>query len=765
MKLRGLLIPFTVMLLVGCGQQSAPADPPKEKETLVLQCSETFLQVGKGDIAPRVSVQDYDNIDVTGYTMVSDATQYVTVVDNKLHAVAVGSANITLSKAEDDTYKYKSVTFKATVFTAKEAIDIDPFDRTYTKVTSTTAYVRKVENLDPQGFIMGMDISSVIAEEEAGVKYYDFEGNETDVFKVLSDYGVNYIRVRIWNDPKDAEGNSYGGGHNDLATAIKIGKRATKYNMSLLVNFHYSDFWADPSRQIAPKAWANLYDISEKETALYQYTKDSLQAMKDEGIVVGMVQVGNETSGGKMAGETLWKDTCKLFNAGSRAVREVYPNALVALHFANPEKYNNYFDWASKVNQNNVDYDVFGSSYYPYWHGTLDNLSYVLSTIAAKYNKRVMVLETSYAFTGEDSDFGGNTIGETSGYDKKDYPFTVHGQINQLVDVVDTIANRTVNGLGICYWEGAWITAGGSNWEENKAKWEQYGCGWASDAAHSYDPNVGEGAGGGSMVDNQTFFDKTGHPLESLKAWNLLRFGNEIEKFVDGVEDVDLLKYDNETFALPETVNAIYCDNSKAQIPVTWEAFDIEAAKARGNNKYVINGVAGGMTVHCNLTIMEYNFVSNYSFENGRYDPWKMNTTDTLSSAHIIKITNENPQTGKYASHFWTSDPTGVNFNIEQEVTGLEAGKYKLQVSMLGGGSGTAAITPAKQDVYIYIKVGGTIVAKQDHKIKDWNTGYEDVLLKGINLNGGTVVVGINVTITEANCWGDIDDVMFNKDN
>ena len=126
--------------------------------------------------------------------------------------------------------------------------------RTYTKLDSNSLFVRKVDNIGDD-FIMGMDASSVIAQEASGVKYYDYNGEEEDVFKVLSDSGINYIRVRIWNDQFNENGKGYGGGNCDINTAIQIGKRATKYKMKLLVNFHYSDFWADPAKQQAPKAW------------------------------------------------------------------------------------------------------------------------------------------------------------------------------------------------------------------------------------------------------------------------------------------------------------------------------------------------------------------------------------------------------------------------------------------------------------------------------------------------------------------------------
>ena len=126
-----------------------------------------------------------------------------------------------------------------------------------TTVTSDSLYVKKVENL-PDDFIMGMDASAVLALEKAGVKYYNYDGAEQDVYKTLAENGVNYIRVRVWNDPFNVDGKGYGGGNCNIDTAVEIGKRATQYGMKLLVNFHYSDFWADPSKQMVPKAWVGM---------------------------------------------------------------------------------------------------------------------------------------------------------------------------------------------------------------------------------------------------------------------------------------------------------------------------------------------------------------------------------------------------------------------------------------------------------------------------------------------------------------------------
>ena len=625
------------------------------------------------------------------------------------------------------------------------------------KISSDSLFVQKVNNM-PDDFIMGVDASSVIAEEDSGVKYFNHEGTQEDPLKILSDNGVNYIRVRIWNDPYDANGKGYGGGNNDLAKAIEIGKRATKYKMKLLVDFHYSDFWADPAKQYAPKAWKDM-DLETKKVALYDYTKDCLKQLKKNGVVVGMVQIGNETSGGKMAGETRFSYFAVLFNEGAKAVREVCPKAYVACHFANPEKSANYYDWAAKMKQYEVDYDVFGSSYYPYWHGTLDNLGTVLDTIAKQYNKKVMVLETSYAYTKENTDFWNNTIGD-NGDVAKPYPYTIAGQANCVRDIADTVCNKMTNGIGICYWEGTWISVGTESLEANQLKWERYGSGWASSYSKDYDPKDAGKWYGGCAVENQAFFDEHGKALESLKVFNLMRYGNEAPQYIDGIEDVQVSYYNYEDFTLPETVNVIYNDNTRSAIAVTWEDFDIAAAKAAGNAKYTINGTAGGQAVKCFLTILEKNFVQNYSFEDGM-TPWVMtNNGAALSDVHKVQITQENPQTGKSAFHFWSQEADCVNFEVEQTVTVEASGTYKFQISVMGGAD-TGGADASKQDIYAYVKVNDTVY-QQSGKITSYGN-WADIKITDIQYTlGDTIKVGIHVNCSEAKIWGDIDDAMLN---
>ena len=623
------------------------------------------------------------------------------------------------------------------------------------KIEGADIFVKKVENL-PEDFIMGMDASCVPALEASGVKYYNFDGEEQDVFQTLAESGVNYIRVRVWNDPFDENGNGYGGGNCDIDNAVVIGQRATQYGMKLLVDFHYSDFWADPSKQMTPKAWEGM-TIEEKTEALYQYTRDCLLKLQEAGVDVGMVQVGNETNG-HLCGETKWFNMQYLFQAGAKAVREVYPEALVAIHFANPETEERYADYAFKLDYYGVDYDVFASSYYPYWHGTLENLTNVLTYVNETYGKKVMVVETSYAYTAEDTDFNGNTIGD-GGAIIKDYPFTVQGQATHVRNMIETVANIP-GGIGVCYWEGTWITVGQNSWEENSAKWEQFGSGWASSFAAAYDPDDAGQYYGGNAVDNQAMFDPNGHPLQSLRVFNLVRYGNETEPRPDALEDVVMSSDIGSPIVLPATVNAIMTDGSTSPVEVTWNITEAELqAMAATADKYTITGTAGGMEAKVYLSVMEFNYLTNFSFEDGDLTGWTL--TDIGGAEQLYaedKITDS--LSGTWHMHFWSAAANSVEFTLEQEVTGLEAGNYKFAISIMGGDAGD-------QEVYAYVKINGETVLTQPMSINgygNWDTG----LIRGIEYaEGDTLTVGIYVKCSGAGngAWGKIDDAMLNKDH
>lgn len=401
--------------------------------------------------------------------------------------------------------------------------------------------IKKVKNMS-DSTIRGIDISSYTALKKAGVKYYDNEGKEASLLKVLSDNGVNYIRIRIWNDPYNEKGETYGGGSNDVKAGLEIAKEAAKYNIKVLLGFHYSDFWADPAVQLLPKAWEKDRNNQEKMCSnVYEFTKETLEQFKDAGADIGMVQVGNEISQGMMGimhrtKANVWQEEEKsvlidsYLNAGARAVRECVPDALVAIHL-DTLNLSIYKDAMNAWERDKVDYDVLGSSSYAFWAGKnmFGNVRKAGNYVASR-GKLFAVLETSWLNSQKDADGTVNMVNNT-----KDAVYKVgpQGQADMLSDLYDAILSND-NGLGAFYWEGAWIPvkAGWVNWKYNKEMANEFGTGWATENAGGYYPKSklyynGNPVWGGDSWDNQTLFDDKGYPLDSLRFYKDAVSSNE----------------------------------------------------------------------------------------------------------------------------------------------------------------------------------------------------------------------------------------------
>ncbi|KYG29382.1 glycosyl hydrolase 53 family protein [Alkalihalobacillus trypoxylicola] len=607
-------------------------------------------------------------------------------------------------------------------------------------------FVEKVEGL-PADFINGVDISSILALEESGVVFYNDQGEEQDIFQTLSEAGVNYIRARIWNDPYDSNGNGYGGGNNDLDAAIEIGKRAAQYDMKLLANFHYSDFWADPAKQQAPKAWSNL-NLEDKKTAVYEFTKDSLEKMIAAGVNVGMVQVGNETNSA-FIGETNWNHITQLFNEGSKAVREVDSNIIIALHFTNPESAGRYETLAKTLDDYQVDYDVFASSYYPFWHGTLQNLTNVLQHVADTYDKDVMVVETSYTYTAEDGDGHENTAPSESGQ-TLDYPVSIQGQATAIRNVIDAVVNVGDAGIGVFYWEPAWLPVGpAEDLESNKEKWEQFGSGWASSYATEYDPEDAGEWFGGSAVDNQALFDFNGHPLESLNIFNYVKTGTTAPESIAEVRNITLKFTEGEEIKLPETVTAVYNSGRVDETPVTWEQATLE--QISGIGIYTIGGITeDGYEVKATIEIMSKNHVLNPSFEDEDRSMWTIEHGEYPEHARFAN----NPadaRTGNYSVHFFSEEE--VNFNVYQTITDLEPGYYNLSMFIQGG-------DVHEGELYVYAETSDDEF-REPTSVRGWGN-WNEAAIEEILVTDGSITVG---AIVEANggAWGTIDDFYLSK--
>ena len=531
--------------------------------------------------------------------------------------------------------------------------------------------IKKVKGMS-ESSIRGMDISSYLALKKAGVKYYDYEGNETPLLKVLHDNGINYIRIRIWNDPFNADGETYGGGGNDVSTGVEIAKEAAQYDMKVLLDFHYSDFWAEPAVQLVPKAWKKDVNNTEKMCSdVYDFTKESIQKFKDAGANIGMVQVGNEITNGLLGiysnrdkGESfnvIWGDkkksteVNKYLKAGIKAVREYTPQALVALHLETPNVWK-YKTIMNTWKRDNVDYDVLGSSYYPFWSiaakaNTPKTLKDV-QTLAASYGKMFAVFETSWVNSLNDGDGTPNSIGDSTNTGA--YEVGPQGQVNELTDLYDTVLSQD-NGLGTFYWEGAWIPvkAGWKNWEYNKQIADQYGTGWASKGALGYFPDSkmyykGKAAWGGTSWDNQALFDINGYPLQSLKFYKdsvskgkeqiiALKIVDKNGKEVYPTQYVKVEVGKTRKITLPK-FSGYYPSNKNYQLTVK----GVKEENATQNVVYTRTAAGPAISYNYRVKVTKKNYKLYKNFK------WKKSKTKVYKKTYVAKYRYDHKNGNKY---------------------------------------------------------------------------------------------------------------------
>lgn len=725
----------------------------KIDDILVTKASDTEIQAAKKVKAEELQnlITEYKALNESDYTADSwkALRESMTASENFLQALNGDYTSTTVTEIEEKITNLKK---------AKDELKS-------ATVVKAGINVEKVNGLTSD-FIGGVDISSYRALKDSGVKYYDFAGNELDdagFFKLLKDSGINYVRIRVWNNPYDASGNGYGGGNNDLLKAVDMGKLATDAGMRVLIDFHYSDFWADPAKQKAPKAWADM-TIAEKTAAVKDYTMNSLNTLLDAGVDVGMVQVGNETNNG-IAGESEWSDgMLAVFAAGCDAVHATadknnHPIKAV-LHFANPES-GNYQTYAAKLAEAKVNYDVFASSYYPYWHGTLGNLQTQLDTIATTYQKEVMVAETSWATGLEDSDGHANTVREGNNDAGMDYDFSIYGQAKELREVINTIANTT-NGIGVFYWEPAWLpvavydqdaTDAEAVLASNRAAWEKYGSGWAASYAGEYDAKDAGKWYGGSAIDNQALFDASGHPLETLKIFQYVQTGAAMENVcVSTVQNAETQEIDlGGSFTLPESIKVTYSDETKDSAEVTWNQTDIAAVQTNVPGTYTVTGTVvlkdGKHTVKCKIIVNRENLLLNPGFEEGT-ESWNIS-----GSGVSVKADAKDGRRGNGYLHFF-EDSAG-SYEVTQTIW-LDAGIYTFGGHLQGGDGG-------EDDRYeICVTVDGKSQTAEG-ELNGWkNWSNPEVQNIKITEDGTKVTVGIRATAT-AGAWGSWDDMYLNK--
>ena len=311
----------------------------------------------------------------------------------------------------------------------------------------------KAESPTQSTFAKGADISWLPQMEASGYKFLNAQGQTADCFKILKDHGINSIRLRTFVNPSDDKAS----GHCSKEETVAMAVRAQKWGMRVMIDFHYSDTWADPSKQVKPKAWEG-HDFPHLLKDVYDYTHSVMTALKDAGVLPEWVQVGNETRTGMIYPEgntDNWPQLAQIINKGYDAVKAVCPTSKVILHVDQGNNNAQFRWWFDNAQKYGANYDVIGLSYYPFWlEGnpdytlSIDDLGNNLIDMANRYNKEVMVVEVG----GEDFK-GQNTYDMLLAVQKK----------------VKAVPNS--KGLGVFYWEpeGAksWSHYGLSAWGED----------------------------------------------------------------------------------------------------------------------------------------------------------------------------------------------------------------------------------------------------------------------------------------------------------
>lgn len=726
------------------------------KHNLILKAHN---DTSKKEVTVNVNTTDWQN-----YT--ASSTAELEVAEGDTVTISISGPLAAKGEGDGEWYGIKNIEFDAA--TAVEA----------------AINVKKVPGLS-KDFIHGVDVSTYLSEIQSGVKYKDETGAEKNMFEIFKNAGVNYVRLRVWNCPfrvneagkilyVDDQGNEYnedqvtttqhkdgyyeyalkdggktvyregyGAGNCDIDAAVATGKIATEHGMKVLIDFHYSDFWADPAKMKSPKAWEKM-TIDQKSKALSDYTTDCLNKLKAGGVDVGMVQVGNEINGG-MAGEKDWANVSKLLDAGTKAVRAADPNILIAIHYADPHKENYQVGKAKALADAKIDYDVFASSYYSFWHGSPENLTKVLSEIATTYKKKVMVAEVSYCTTTEDGDGAANVVNKDTSPLNYSIDAQGEGQAAAVRDAIAAVSAVGDAGIGTFYWEPAWVPVGnyaGADAAQKEAvlksnidKWEKFGSGWASKwsgpAGGGYDPGVDKDESThGSQWDNQAMFDFNGKALPSINVYKWVYTGTEGPVRVSTVDTAAYTMNYKDTPNLPATVNVNLNDgNVVKDVAVTWNADQLEALKTAEFGEYTIDGdlaqftydskgitmtvPAGEQKTTCAVTVTGTNVLPNGSFEDGE-TIW----TPTEGAQFKTDGAGGNAKDGNNYYDGWNE--SALDFGVEQTITEpLASGKYSLfgyyqgtNVDEVSEESGlTATVTYKNGEVKTYtakIEIPGT---------------------------------------------------------
>ena len=614
--------------------------------------------------------------------------------------------------------------------------------------------VEPIAGLSPD-FMRGADVSMLAEIEKNGGKFYNAEGKEDDLFNILKENGVNWIRLRVWNDPVNdldvyangnilsKKGEPVGGGNNSVDVDVKLAKRAKKAGMKVLVDFHYSDFWADPSKQKMPAAWRGM-DAKQLNKAVEDFTEDSIKKFIKADARPDMVQIGNELNGGFMwpLGKT-WKsktDTAvggmdgfiKLLKSAAAGVRSAQGKGdkiKIVIHLANGGDNTLYNNMFGPITQAKVDFDVIGLSFYTYWHGSLADLKANLTDLSKKYKKELAVVETAYGFTEDDGDAQGNNFMVYSD-DNNGYIASVQGQATAVRDIIATVSS-VPGGVGVFYWEPDWIPVKGAGWRN----------------------------GEGDNWENQAMFDFTGKALPSLAVFNLIYGKGAVTNVWGGsaksgssfvpysAEKVEVKTMPATKPNLPAAIKVAYTNDAEKLTAIEWDKHDWASEKNEGVVQ--LGGTVKGTSFRVTAAVTvsnQVNLVTDPSWETGKLGEWKLNGP---SDACFVENNKSNSRTGKWTYKYWLD--SGFKSILTRTFKDIPNGTYTYSLWAMGGGGENA--------IKIFAKDYDGTKSQLTANVK--NTGWKNwkqYTVDKIVVTNNTVTIGIYLD-TKAGNWGNFDDV------
>lgn len=548
-------------------------------------------------------------------------------------------------------------------------------------------------------YYKGMDISFLPEGMDNGWRVRDFDGTRMDPFDLIQKYGVNSIRLRIWNNPENVPESK---GYCSLAYTIEMAKKIKAHGMSFVLDFHYSDYWADPAQQRKPKAWEGL-NFEELKQAVYTYTRDTLFTLKKEGLLPDMVQIGNEIRSGLLFPDGELPDyghMVQLINAGIMGAREVADadTMQVIIHLDQGGRYFYLKEWFQKAMKAGLaDFDVIGLSYYPFWHGTFPEFRETLAKLVHDYGKPVMIVETAHAWRKTGHGFIDESQEKIAGI-----PATPAGQ-RKVLDLVNNIVASLPDrmGLGLYYWEPVCIPP-------------KEGGGWA---------------------DNMGLFNENGVVMEGIHAFEFTREqlrGKEPARVYEPLIRVRT----GEDQSLPEKLTVLFYDGTTEKRKVCWQ----EEMPNRVPGTYQISGQAEGVLEPVSVTVEvteqwdeEKNLVRDMNWEEG-LTQWELEKSDDLISAQLYPEFVD-PFPAPPINSFRFESERNFTLSLTQQIRITQEGSYSL--SVLYKGTDTTNV-----DIRLFVEsaegIQNTVIHPMEH---EWNL-YE---IRDLQLKPQVVTVGIRV--------------------